>query len=75
MEMEQRGEQSISLSMSCIAEMATPAVTNWGKGGQIKSVIFCGQFNTYSPVSVPAPAFCFCPLCFPYFLPAFWAIL
>ena len=28
MEMEQRGEQSISLSMSRIAEMATSAVTN-----------------------------------------------
>ena len=27
MEMERRGEQSISLSMSCIAEMATSAVT------------------------------------------------
>jgi hypothetical protein len=36
MEMEQRGEQSISLSMSCIAEMATSAVTNREKGGQIK---------------------------------------
>ena len=36
MEMERRGEQSISLSMSCIAEMATPAVTNRVKGGQIK---------------------------------------
>ena len=36
MEMEQRGEQSISLSMSRVAEMATPAVTNRVKGGQIK---------------------------------------
>ena len=36
MEMEQRGEQSISLSMSRIAEMATSAVTNREKGGQIK---------------------------------------
>ena len=36
MEMEQRGEQSISLSMSRIAEMTTSAVTNRGKGGQIK---------------------------------------
>ena len=36
MEMEQRGEQSISLSMSWIAEMATSAVTNREKGGQIK---------------------------------------
>ena len=36
MEMEQRGEQSISLSMSCIAEMATSAVTNRVKDGQIK---------------------------------------
>ena len=32
MEMEQRDEQSISLSMSSIAEMATSAVTNRGKG-------------------------------------------
>ena len=31
MEMERRGEQSISLSMSRIAEMATSAVTNRGK--------------------------------------------
>ena len=36
MEMERRGEQSISLSMSRIAEMATSAVTNRVKGGQIK---------------------------------------
>ena len=36
MEMEQRGEQAISLSMSCIVEMATSAVTNREKGGQIK---------------------------------------
>ena len=36
MEMERRGEQSISLSMSRVAEMATPAVTNRDKGGQIK---------------------------------------
>lgn len=36
MEMEQRGEQSISLSMSHTAEMATSAVTNREKGGQIK---------------------------------------
>ena len=36
MEMEQRGEQSISLSMSRIAEMATSAVANREKGGQIK---------------------------------------
>ena len=36
MEMEQRGEQSISLSMSRIAEMTTSAVTNRVKGGQIK---------------------------------------
>ena len=36
MEMEQRGEQLISLSMSRIAEMATSAVTNREKGGQIK---------------------------------------
>ena len=36
MEMEQRGEQSISLSMSRIAEMATSAVTNRVKDGQIK---------------------------------------
>ena len=36
MGMEQRGEQSISLSMSRIAEMATSAVTNREKGGQIK---------------------------------------
>ena len=35
MEMEQRGEQSISLSMSRIVEMTTSAVTNRGKGGQI----------------------------------------
>ena len=36
MEMERRGEQSISLSMSRIAEMATSAVTNRVKDGQIK---------------------------------------
>lgn len=36
MEMEQRGEQSISLSRSRIAEMTTSAVTNRAKGGQIK---------------------------------------
>ena len=36
MEMERRGEQSISLSMSRIAEMTTSAVTNRGKGDQIK---------------------------------------
>ena len=36
MEMERRGEQSISLSISRIAEMATSAVTNRVKGGQIK---------------------------------------
>ena len=34
--MEQRGEQSISFSMSRVAEMTTPAVTNRGKDGQIK---------------------------------------
>ena len=34
--MERRGEQSISLSMSRIAEMTTSAVTNQEKGGQIK---------------------------------------
>ncbi|MCI6675503.1 MAG: hypothetical protein MSG78_01085 [Clostridiales bacterium] len=36
MEMEQRGEQSISLSMSRVAEMITSAVINRVKGGQIK---------------------------------------
>ena len=36
MEMEQRGEQSISLSMSRIAEEITSAVTNRGKDGLIK---------------------------------------
>lgn len=36
MGMEQRGEQSISLSMSRIAEMTTFAVTNRVKNGQIK---------------------------------------
>ena len=36
METEQRGEQSISLSMSRIAEMTASVVTNRGKGGQIK---------------------------------------
>ena len=36
MEMEQRGEQSISLSMFRIAEMTASVVTNRGKGGQIK---------------------------------------
>ena len=36
MEMERRGEQSISLSMSRVAEMATSAVTNREKDGQIK---------------------------------------
>ena len=36
MEMEQRGEQSISLSMSRFAEKTTSAVTNRVKGGRIK---------------------------------------
>ena len=36
MEMERRGEQSISLSMSRFAEMTTSAVTNRDKDGQIK---------------------------------------
>ena len=36
MEIEQRGEQSISLSMSRIAEEITSAVTNRVKDGQIK---------------------------------------
>ena len=36
MEMERRGEQSISLSMSRIAEMTTSAVTKRAKDGQIK---------------------------------------
>ena len=36
MEMERRCEQSISLSMSRIAEMTTSAVINREKGGQIK---------------------------------------
>ncbi|BDF03540.1 hypothetical protein CE91St63_06020 [[Clostridium] hylemonae] len=36
MEVEQRGEQSISFSMSRIAEMTTSAVTNREKGGQIE---------------------------------------
>ena len=36
MEMEQRGEKSISMSMARIAEMTTSAVTNRVKGGQIK---------------------------------------
>jgi len=36
MEMERRDEQSISLSMSRIAEKATSAVTNRGKDGQFK---------------------------------------
>ena len=36
MEAERRGEQSISLSKSRVAEMITSAVTNRGKGGQIK---------------------------------------
>lgn len=35
MEMEQRGEQSISSSRSRIAEMTTSAVTNRGKDGRI----------------------------------------
>jgi hypothetical protein len=35
MEVEQRGEQSISFSMARIAEMTTSAVTNREKGGQI----------------------------------------
>ena len=33
MEMEQRGEQSISFSRVSIAEETTSAVTNRGKGG------------------------------------------
>ena len=36
MEMERRGEQSISFSRSRVAEMITSAVTNRGKDGQIK---------------------------------------
>ena len=36
MEMERRGEQSTSLSMSRIAEEITSAVTNRAKDGQIK---------------------------------------
>ena len=36
MEMEQRGEQSISFSRVLIAEKTTSAVTNRGKGGQFK---------------------------------------
>ena len=36
MEMERRGEQSISLSMSRIAEKTTSAVTKRVKDGQIK---------------------------------------
>ena len=36
MEMERRGEQSISLSMSRVAEMTTSAVTNRGKDGRIE---------------------------------------
>lgn len=38
MEMERRGKQSISLSMSRVAEMTTSAVTNRGKGGRIERV-------------------------------------
>jgi hypothetical protein len=34
--MEQRGKQSISLSMSRIADKTTSAVSNRVKGGQIK---------------------------------------
>ena len=36
MEMEQRGEQSISFSRSRVAEKTTSAVTNRGKGGRIE---------------------------------------
>ena len=36
MEMERRGEQSISLSMSRVAEMTTSAVTN--RGRVVKSI-------------------------------------
>ena len=36
MEMEQRGEQSISFSRSRVAEKTTSAVTNREKGGQFK---------------------------------------
>ncbi len=36
MEMERRGEQSTSLSMSRVAGMTTSAVINREKGGQIK---------------------------------------
>ena len=39
MEMEQRGEQSISLSMSRIAEEITSAVTNRVKDGDTESLI------------------------------------
>ena len=36
MEMERRGEQSISFSMSRVAEKTTSAVTNRVKGGQFE---------------------------------------
>ncbi|WP_295087529.1 hypothetical protein [Ruminococcus sp.] len=36
MEMERRGEQSISSSMSRVAGKATPAVTKWVKDGRFK---------------------------------------
>ena len=36
MEMERRGEQSISFSRVSIAEKTTSAVINRGKGGQFK---------------------------------------
>ena len=40
-----------------------------------QSVIFCGQFNTYLPFSLPAPAVCFYSLSLSYFFPALWTKL
>ena len=52
MEMERRGEQSISLSMSRIAEKTTSGVSNWDKGGQIKrdilKLIDCSPLRSIS---------------------------
>ena len=45
MGMERRGEQSISLSMSRIAEMATSAVTNRVKDGDNHNDLYSGIIN------------------------------
>ena len=45
------------------------------KLASFQSVIFCGQFNTYLPFSLPAPAFCFYSLSLSYLFPTLWTKL